>query len=204
MNAMSTMGNDLVREARKRAGLTQRELADKAGRRRARSRDSNRVAPSPRSKTSYASCGSAAWTSTSAWSSATPPTGWQAQAMLAPAAGRTVGACGPCRRIASARCRPRPGVSPPEFEPGRILAALAAHAGGLRRHRRTSRGYHAGSPVPHRRTSTSRRSRDDANHDPALRGSHGTGSPSPRRRVSRTGSRSTMTRPRCWPRASGT
>jgi transcriptional regulator with XRE-family HTH domain len=27
---MGTMGNDLVREARKRAGLTQRELADKA------------------------------------------------------------------------------------------------------------------------------------------------------------------------------
>jgi len=31
MSAMGTMGNDLVREARKRAGLTQRELADKAG-----------------------------------------------------------------------------------------------------------------------------------------------------------------------------
>jgi transcriptional regulator with XRE-family HTH domain len=31
MNAMGTMGNDLVREARKRAGLSQRELADKAG-----------------------------------------------------------------------------------------------------------------------------------------------------------------------------
>ena len=30
MSAMGTMGNDLVREARKRAGLTQRELADKA------------------------------------------------------------------------------------------------------------------------------------------------------------------------------
>lgn len=28
---MSTMGNDLVREARKRAGLTQRELAELAG-----------------------------------------------------------------------------------------------------------------------------------------------------------------------------
>ena len=28
---MAGMGNDLVREARKRAGLTQRELADKAG-----------------------------------------------------------------------------------------------------------------------------------------------------------------------------
>lgn len=28
---MSTMGNDLVREARKRAGLTQRELAERAG-----------------------------------------------------------------------------------------------------------------------------------------------------------------------------
>jgi len=28
---MATMGNDLVREARKRAGLSQRELADKAG-----------------------------------------------------------------------------------------------------------------------------------------------------------------------------
>jgi transcriptional regulator with XRE-family HTH domain len=31
MGAMSTMGNDLVREARKRAGLTQRELAERAG-----------------------------------------------------------------------------------------------------------------------------------------------------------------------------
>jgi len=31
MNAMSTMGSDFVREARKRAGLTQRELAEKAG-----------------------------------------------------------------------------------------------------------------------------------------------------------------------------
>ena len=31
MCAMGTMGNDLVREARKRAGLTQRELAEKAG-----------------------------------------------------------------------------------------------------------------------------------------------------------------------------
>ena len=31
MNAMNTMGNDLVREARKRAGLTQRELAERAG-----------------------------------------------------------------------------------------------------------------------------------------------------------------------------
>lgn len=28
---MGTMGNDLVREARKRAGLTQRELAERAG-----------------------------------------------------------------------------------------------------------------------------------------------------------------------------
>jgi transcriptional regulator with XRE-family HTH domain len=31
MSAMSTMGSDFVREARKRAGLTQRELAAKAG-----------------------------------------------------------------------------------------------------------------------------------------------------------------------------
>jgi len=31
MAAMNTMGNDLVREARKRAGLTQRELAERAG-----------------------------------------------------------------------------------------------------------------------------------------------------------------------------
>ena len=31
MSAMGTMGNDLVREARKRAGLSQRELADRAG-----------------------------------------------------------------------------------------------------------------------------------------------------------------------------
>ena len=31
MDAMSTMGNDFVREARKRARLTQRQLAEKAG-----------------------------------------------------------------------------------------------------------------------------------------------------------------------------
>ena len=31
MSAMGTMGNDLVREARKRARLTQRELAERAG-----------------------------------------------------------------------------------------------------------------------------------------------------------------------------
>lgn len=31
MSAMGTMGNDLVREARKRAGLSQRQLADRAG-----------------------------------------------------------------------------------------------------------------------------------------------------------------------------
>lgn len=31
MGAMGTMGNDFVREARKRAGLSQRQLADKAG-----------------------------------------------------------------------------------------------------------------------------------------------------------------------------
>jgi transcriptional regulator with XRE-family HTH domain len=31
MNAMATHGNDLVREARKRAALTQRELAERAG-----------------------------------------------------------------------------------------------------------------------------------------------------------------------------
>ena len=31
MGAMNTMGNDLVREARKRARLTQRELAERAG-----------------------------------------------------------------------------------------------------------------------------------------------------------------------------
>jgi len=31
MGAMSTMGNDLVREARRRAGLTQRELAERGG-----------------------------------------------------------------------------------------------------------------------------------------------------------------------------
>lgn len=31
MRAMGTMGNDLVREARKRARLTQRELAERAG-----------------------------------------------------------------------------------------------------------------------------------------------------------------------------
>jgi transcriptional regulator with XRE-family HTH domain len=31
MDAMATHGNDLVREARKRAALTQRELAEKAG-----------------------------------------------------------------------------------------------------------------------------------------------------------------------------
>jgi transcriptional regulator with XRE-family HTH domain len=31
MGAMATHGNDLVREARKRAGLSQRELAEKAG-----------------------------------------------------------------------------------------------------------------------------------------------------------------------------
>jgi transcriptional regulator with XRE-family HTH domain len=31
MSAMGAMGNDFVREARKRAGLTQRELAEKAG-----------------------------------------------------------------------------------------------------------------------------------------------------------------------------
>lgn len=31
MHAMGTMGNDLVREARKRARLTQRELAERAG-----------------------------------------------------------------------------------------------------------------------------------------------------------------------------
>jgi transcriptional regulator with XRE-family HTH domain len=31
MSAMATHGNDLVREARRRAGLTQRALADRAG-----------------------------------------------------------------------------------------------------------------------------------------------------------------------------
>ncbi len=31
MSAMYTLGNDLVREARKRAALTQRELAERAG-----------------------------------------------------------------------------------------------------------------------------------------------------------------------------